>query len=283
MNVIEIKKYIEQLFIDDYFFNNHCYIVGGFVRDILLGNSPKDIDIIVDKHHGSLKLALMIYDKLSSFVSKPRRLGNYPIWQITFISGKFKGENIEIAESMTEIFPNNLSRQRIVKYASLKEDIYRRDFTINSLLMKFNKGETIESIIDISNYGLNDLLYNKIIRCIPNINAEEILYADPLRILRAIRFSIRYNYNIDEKTLEAMKKVANRINILSSERIYEELKLIGSYKKGILKCIIILNKIDALKYIFPEIEKLKYIKQAPDIRLIHVEGSKYHCKNFESI
>ena len=128
MKIIEIKHYIEKLFINDYFFNNHCYIVGGFVRDILLKNEPKDLDIVVDKHYGSLKLGLMIYNAIPTEVTKPRRLGNYPIWQLTFISGKFKGESIEIAETMSEEFPDNLSRQRDVKFSSLKDDFESEDF-----------------------------------------------------------------------------------------------------------------------------------------------------------
>jgi tRNA nucleotidyltransferase/poly(A) polymerase len=190
-------------------------------------------------------------------------------------------ESIEIAETMSEEFPDNFSRQRDVKFSSLKDDIYRRDFTINSLLMKFNCGENINSIIDISGYGIKDLLENKIIRCIPQVDTEEILYVDPLRILRAIRFSIRYNYNIDEKTLAIMKKIGNRINILSKERIYDEIKNIGKYKKGIYKLILLLDEIDCLKYIFPEVYKLKFVMQSPDIRMIHMEGSEYYCKNFE--
>lgn len=282
MNALQIKHFIEKIFVDDYFFNNHCYIVGGFVRDILLGIAPKDIDILVDVEDGSFKLASMIYDKLSDIITEPRRLGNYPIWQLTFIHGEFKGESIEIAEAMMEEFPDVESRQRIVKFASLKEDIYRRDFTINSLLMKFNCGESVESVIDISNYGINDLK-NGIIRCIPQVNAEEILFADPLRILRGIRFSIRYGYDIDENTYNAMKKVKNRINILSVERILSELENICKERKGLLKCILLLDKLEMLDLIFPEVEHLKYIKQSPDIRMIHMEGSEYYCKNFESM
>ena len=278
-----IKEKIEKIFSTNKFINEHCYIVGGFVRDILLGNNPKDIDIVVDKHYGSLKLGLMIYKALSKEVTKPRRLGNYPIWQLTFIHGELAGESIEIAETMTEVFPDDNSRQRKVNFSLLKEDIYRRDFTINSLLMKFNKGNSINAVIDISGYGIKDLLENHVIRCIPGIDFKDIFYADPLRILRAIRFAIRYNWDIEENTFKAMQLVKNRINILSKERILNELKIISTYEYGLLKAVLILNKLDALKLIFPEVDKLKYIKQAPDSRNIHMEGSIYKCKNFESM
>jgi poly(A) polymerase len=280
---ILIKEKIEQLYPDNKFINEHCYIVGGFVRDILLGIQPKDIDIVVDKHYGSLKLGLMIHKAISKEITKPRRLGNYPIWQLTFISGELAGESIEIAESMTEEFPDISTRQRIVKYASLKDDIYRRDFTINSLLMKFNKGNNIGSIVDISDYGLKDLLENKLIRCLPNINPEDIFYADPLRIIRAVRFSIKYDWEIEKTTFQAMKNVKDRINILSKERILSELKNICQYEYGLLKAILLFDKLEILELIFPEVAALKNIKQAPDSRNIHLEGSIYKCKNFVSI
>lgn len=280
---ILIKEKIESLFPNNKFLNEHCFIVGGFVRDILLSNNPKDIDIVVDKHFGSLKLALMIWKAVPQEITKPRRLGNYPIWQLTFLTGELAGESIEIAESMTESFPDKHSRQRIVKYASLKDDIFRRDFTINSLLMKFNCKDLYDSIIDLcGGYGLSDLLDNQLIRCIPGTNYDEIFFADPLRILRAIRFSIKYQWEIEAKTLQAMKNTKDRINILSRERILSELKNISQYEYGLLKAIRLLDKIDAIGLIFPEVEKLKYIKQSPDGRYIHMEGSIYNCKNFEN-
>lgn len=275
-----IKEKIEQLYPNDTFINEHCYVVGGFVRDIILGNQPKDIDIVVDKHYGSLKLGLMLHKAMPKEITKPRRLGNYPIWQLTFISGELEGESIEIAETMTEEFPDTSTRQRIVKYASLKDDIYRRDFTINSLLMKFNKGTNLDSIVDISGYGLKDLLKNKLIRCMPDVNAEDIFYADPLRIIRAVRFSIKYDWKIEKETFKAMKKVKDRINILSKERILSELKNISQYEYGLLKAILLFDELEILELIFPEVAHLKNIKQAPDGRFIHLEGSMFKCKHY---
>lgn len=280
MSILDLKHEIENKLSNNSFFLNHCFIVGGFVRDILMNKEPKDMDIVVDEEHGSLKLALKIHQAFKSETISPRRLGKYPIWQITFIDGKYKGTSLEIAETMSETFPDKFSRQRLTKYSDLKADIFRRDFTINSLLMKFCKDETINSIIDISQYGIDDILTNHVIRCIPSINAEKILSADPLRILRGIRFSIRFGWEIEKNTFDAMKNVKDRINILSAERIRNELEIISQYPKGLMKCILILNKLDALKIIFPEVDHLKTIIQAPDERNIHLEGSEFYCKNF---
>ena len=280
MDILKLKNRIEAELNDDEFFRNHCFIVGGFVRDILMGFVPKDMDIVVDVEHGSLKLALKLHNIFKEETVYPRRLGKYPIWQLAFIKGEFAGESIEIAETMSEEFPDKFSRQRMVKFSLLEDDIKRRDFTINSLLMKFCCGEGIDSIIDYSGYGIDDIRKNKVIRCIPSVSAIEILSADPLRILRAVRFSVRFGWKIEDNTFKAMKEVKDRINILSSERILKELELISKYSYGLLRAVMILDKIDALGIIFPEVEYLKNIKQAPDERNIHLEGSEFYCKNF---
>ena len=91
---------------------------------------------------------------------------------------------------------------------------------------------------------------------------------------------LTFGWEIEKNTFNAMKKVKDRINILSAERIRNELEIISQYPKGLMKCILILNKLDALKIIFPEVDHLKTIIQAPDERNIHLEGSEFYCKNF---
>ena len=252
-------------------FKNHVYIVGGYVRDFVMNIEPKDLDLVVDIKNGNIQFANAIKKIYSNITTNPIKLGAYPIRQIQFID---LNETIEIADTMKETFPDKFSRQRNVVFASLKEDINRRDFTINSLLLDL----TTNNIIDLVG-GINDIK-NKIIRCNSNVNPEEIFSADPLRILRGVRFSVKYGFQIEEKTFNAMKKVGERITILSNERIYAELKNIYKVKKGLKNAIILMDKLDILKYIFPEVNHLKTIYQAPDSRLIHLEGSEYTCKNF---
>ena len=232
---------------------------------------PKDLDLVIDIPKGNIAFANAIKNTYPDITTNPIKLGAYPIRQIQFTD---VNETIEIADTMTETFPDKFSRQRDVIFASIEKDIERRDFTINSLLFDL----TSNKIVDLAN-GINDIKH-KIIRCNSNVNPEEIFSADPLRILRGIRFSVKYGFNIEEKTFNAMKNAGERINILSNERIYSELKNICKVKKGLKNAVILMDKLDILKYIFPEVDHLKTIYQAPDSRLIHLEGSKYKCKNF---
>lgn len=252
-------------------FKNHVYIVGGYVRDFVMNIESKDLDLVIDLNKGNIDFANAIKKTYSDITTNPIKLGAYPIRQIQFTD---LNETIEIADTMKETFPDKFSRQRNVVFASLKDDIDRRDFTVNSLLLDL----TTNNIIDLVG-GINDIK-NGIIRCNSNVNPEEIFSADPLRILRGIRFSVKYGFQIEEKTFNAMKKVGERITILSNERIYTELKNICKVKKGLKNAIILMDKLDILKYIFPEVDHLKSIYQAPDSRLIHLEGSEYTCKNF---
>lgn len=270
-NLDEVKNRIINVINIHEQFKNHVYIVGGYVRDFVMNIEPKDLDLVIDIPKGNIAFANAIKNTYPDITTNPIKLGAYPIRQIQFTD---INETIEIADTMTETFPDKFSRQRDVIFASIEKDIERRDFTINSLLFDL----TSNKIVDLAN-GINDIKH-KIIRCNSYVNPEEIFSADPLRILRGIRFSVKYGFNIEEKTFNAMKNVGERINILSNERIYSELKNICKVKKGLKNAIILMDKLDILKYIFPEVDHLKTIYQAPDSRLIHLEGSKYTCKNF---
>ena len=270
-NLDEVKNRISNVINIHEQFKNHVYIVGGYVRDFVMNIEPKDLDLVIDIPKGNIAFANAIKNTYPDITTNPIKLGAYPIRQIQFTD---VNETIEIADTMTETFPDKFSRQRDVIFASIEKDIERRDFTINSLLFDL----TSNKIVDLAN-GINDIKH-KIIRCNSNVNPEEIFSADPLRILRGIRFSVKYGFNIEEKTFNAMKNVGERVNILSNERIYSELKNICKIKKGLKNAIILMDKLDILKYIFPEVDHLKTIYQTPDSRLIHLEGSKYTCKNF---
>lgn len=252
-------------------FKNHVFAVGGYVRDKVMGITPKDLDLVVDVYNGNKIFANLIRQEYPEVTTTPIPLGAYPIRQIQFTD---INEIIEIADTMSEEFPDIYSRQRQVKFASLIEDIYRRDFTINSMLIDLSTNELIDLV-----HGKDDI-NRKVINCNPNINPEEIFSADPLRIIRAIRFAVKYNFLISDNVQQAIKEIGERITILSNERIYAELKNICNVKLGLYHAIQLMEKLDILKYIFPEVDHLKTIRQAPDSRLIHLEGSKFTCKNY---
>ncbi len=272
-NIDEVIYRIKSVISNNICFKNHVYIVGGYVRDIINNKEAKDIDLVTDIKRGNIKLANLIYNNFHNVSTIPIKLGHYPIQQFQFID---LDETIEIADTMSETFPNQYSRQRNVKFASLENDILRRDFTVNSLLINLSN----DKIIDLTNYGIDDI-HNGIIRCNPNVDINEILSADPLRILRGIRFAVTLGWKIEEKTFNAMKECGYRINIISNERILAELRKIAIVPYGILQAVELMNKLDILQYIFPEVNNLKYIYQAPDSRKIHLEGSSISCLDYE--
>ena len=229
-NLDEVKNRIINVINMHEQFKNHVYIVGGYVRDFVMNIEPKDLDLVIDIPKGNIAFANAIKNTYPDITTNPIKLGAYPIRQIQFTD---VNETIEIADTMSETFPDKFSRQRDVIFETIEKDIERRDFTINSLLFDL----TSNKIVDLAN-GINDIKH-KIIRCNSNVNPEEIFSADPLRILRGIRFSVKYGFNIEEKTFNAMKNVGERINILSNERIYSELKNVCKVKKGLKNAIIL--------------------------------------------
>jgi poly(A) polymerase len=274
-------------------FNGKTFFVGGCVRDYFRNQPAHDVDIVIDMKNGSKELAEYIFNFVNTNINKniitvPFQLGHYPIYSITFkedftlynVDYKFKDMTIEIADTMNEAFPDENSRQREVQYGTLEEDIYRRDFSINS------------GLIDVVSFEFKDLtenktimqdLKNKIIRC----NKDSIEYIDsifmndPLRILRGIVFAVRFNFEIDSIVKERMIKNVNRLNIISRERINAEIKKALNVQQGAYKLVKLLNEIHALEIVFPGIERLKSVYQcnknedgtfSPDVRKIHMEG-----------
>lgn len=187
-----------------------AYIIGGYVRDLLIGKTTCDIDICTNATHKDL---------IAIFPSGTTHLGS--------LAFKIKEYHFEITTYREEITYEN---RKPIKYNyknSLIDDLKRRDFTINTICMN-SKGE----IIDILN-GTKDL-NNLEIKMIGDINKK--LQEDPLRIMRAIRFSTVLNFNLEPNLYKGLKKYAKLILTLSNTRIKEELDkiLLSNYsKKGL--------------------------------------------------
>lgn len=270
----EIRILFKNIFKDNELFNN-IYFVGGCVRDYIRNESPKDIDIVVNKEFGSLKFVMLLHNLFKNETTIPYKLGNYPIRSISFKENvvfknrkyNVSGLDIEVAETMTESFLNSNSRQRNVTYTdSLSDDVFRRDFSINSGLMNLN-GE----LIKISKTFEHDIK-NGIIKCNDGIDKDKIFSDDPLRCLRAATFSARFNWEIDKDTMDAIRKNAYRIKIVSVERIMKEIIKVVKIRFGLYRLILCLDKLDLLQYIFPDINNQKNVSQQPDTRRIHLEG-----------
>lgn len=202
--------------------NFNAYIIGGFVRDKLLGINSYDVDIVTNATPK---------DIISLFNVSPKNATNYGTIKIVKENYRF-----DIATFRKEL--SYKGRKPEVEYIdNLKDDIIRRDFTINTIAMNKN-GE----IIDYLN-GIKDL-QNKVIKSVDDASLK--IHEDPLRILRALRFSIILDFKLDDYLLNEIKDNLDLIDTLSKNRIKEELDKILICKNA-LKGLDFLNKIGILK------------------------------------
>ncbi|RIA09095.1 tRNA nucleotidyltransferase (CCA-adding enzyme) [Flavobacteriaceae bacterium MAR_2010_72] len=234
-----------------------AYVIGGFVRDVLLErNSRKDIDIVAIG--SGIALAKQVANNL------PYR----PKVQVfkTYGTAMLRYNNIEIefVGARKESYTEN-SRNPVVENGTLEDDQNRRDFTINALAISLNE-TTYGDLLDPFN-GLNDL-EKKIIKTPLN---PDITYSDdPLRMLRAIRFASQLNFKIEQESLKAITRNKERIKIITNERISVELnKILSSETPSV--GFVLLERTGLLDLILPELTALKGIDE--------VEGQR-HKDNF---
>lgn len=201
-------------------FENHVFLVGGCVRDLLLKIPCKDVDICVDIKNGGMLFANYMAMKHQCYVA-----GTNPVVFETYGTAKFqlykneelKDIDIECVQTRKEQYHKE-SRNPDTVYGTIQEDAKRRDLTINSLYYNIST----EKVHDYNN-GLDDLV-NQVIKTPtdPDITFND----DPLRILRVIRFSTRFGWGIEKNTWLGMIKNAHRIKIISQERISDEISKI---------------------------------------------------------
>lgn len=206
---------------------DHLFSVGGFVRDFQINRESHDLDLMVTIQGGSEKLAREFKNRFKDQITSPVQMGAiYPIWSFEFKTGEFQGLKVDIADSQKEMFPKNDERQRIASFGTFDEDIQRRDFTVNMLARDL----TTDQIIDQSGVGQQDL-QDKILRAHPQVDASKILSDDPLRILRAVRFACTHDFKIEQTLFKKMQEQAQRIEIVSAERILQELTKMSASSK----------------------------------------------------
>ncbi|SFN57349.1 HDIG domain-containing protein [Algoriella xinjiangensis] len=237
--------------------NQETYVVGGFVRDYLLNRGQKkDIDFVTVGN--GILLAKELSNKLgnTSQVSVFKRFG----------TAMFKYNNIELefVGARKESYSED-SRKPHVEDGTLEDDQKRRDFTINTLAISMNK-DTFGELLDPFN-GVEDL-ENKILRTPlePNVTYSD----DPLRMMRAIRFAAQLGFEIEEASFQAIIDNADRINIVSFERVMDEFQKIMMTDKPSVG-LLLLEQSGLLQHILPELIALKGIEE--------VEGQK-HKDNF---
>lgn len=217
----------------------HVYAVGGSVRDYAYGRNYgnliprvifhrdiKDIDLVIDLPNGGIELANWLYDNgythghvvtYEHYGTAMFRLKEYP------------EEELEAVQTRKECYRDMESRNPETAFGTIQDDCQRRDFTYNALYMDV----VTKEIHDFNGYSLEDLQDNVLRTC---GDPDIIFTEDPLRIMRAVRFACRYRSEIEDKTLFAISKYASRLNIISRERIHDELNKIllsGDAGRGI--------------------------------------------------
>lgn len=219
-----------------------CFLIGGFVRDKIMGRPTKDADFVC--LGDGLKLAKHASEKFNP-VPKVNYFKN-------FGTAHFKmsdGFDLEFVGARKESYRSD-SRNPEVAPGTIVEDQNRRDFTINALAISFNEND-FGMLVDPFN-GVQDI-ENKIIKT--PLDPAQTFIDDPLRMMRAIRFASQLNFIIAEETFEAIRLNAERIKIISQERISEELnKIILSEKPSV--GFKLLYDSGLLQFIFPQMVDL---------------------------
>ena len=227
-----------------------CYVVGGYVRDIILERPSKDIDVVVVSPHETspgIKLAQALAKELGkgAHVSVFRNFGTAQL--------KWHEHEVEFVGARRESYHRE-SRKPIVEDGTLDDDLHRRDFTINALAVCLNEAK-FGHFIDLFD-GLLDLEDGIIATPLdPDITFSD----DPLRMLRCIRFATQLRFEIEEETAEALKRNAERIKIISQERIIDELNKIMMTPTPSIG-FIELSRSGLLPIILPEVAALEGVE-----------------------
>ena len=221
-----------------------CYVVGGYVRDLFLERPSNDIDVVV------VGSGIQVASELKAILGKKAHLSvfrNFGTAQV-----KYKNIEVEFVGARKESYSHD-SRKPIVEDGTLEDDQNRRDFTINAMAVCLNKarfGELVDP------FGGIDDLWDGIIRT--PLDPDVTFSDDPLRMMRCVRFATQLNFFIEDETFEALERNAERIKIISGERIEEELNKImmtATPSKGFIE----LYRCGLLQLILPELVALDVV------------------------
>jgi len=244
-------------------YEGKVFLAGGAVRDELMGIDANDLDFVINLEDGGAKFAEWATKKIGNY-----KKGSNPVTYETYGTAKFnlvgvehKGfklddMDIDCVMPRTEEYEDG-SRKPKVDSGSLKDDVDRRDFTTNSLLKNLSTGE----ILDLTGMGKQDIK-DGVVRT--PLDPNVIFSEDPLRMLRAVRFTMKYNWKLPLFMIKALKNNASKLKQISVERVQEELnKMLMTDSPD--RAIKLLQITGLSKYVFPELD-----------RLIKLEQNKYH-------
>ena len=223
-----------------------CYVVGGYVRDLFLERPSNDIDVVVVGSGIGMAEGLKQRLGKKAHISVFRNFGTAQV--------KYKGLEIEFVGARKESYSHD-SRKPVVENGTLEDDQNRRDFTINALAVCLNKDRFGELVDPFG--GLDDL-EDGIIRT--PLDPDITFSDDPLRMLRCIRFAAQLNFFIEDETFDALARNADRIRIISGERVQEELNKImmtATPSKGLVE----LYRCGLLPRLLPELTALDIVEK----------------------
>lgn len=233
-----------------------CYVVGGYVRDLFLERPSNDIDVVV------VGSGIQVASELKNILGKKAHLSVFKNFGTAQV--KYRDTEVEFVGARKESYSHD-SRKPIVEDGTLEDDQNRRDFTINAMAVCLNK-DRLGELVDP--FGGVDDLWDGIIRTPldPNITFSD----DPLRMMRCVRFATQLNFFIDDETFAALERNAERIKIISGERIAEELNKIMMTKTP-SKGFVDLHRCGLLQLIMPELTAMD---------IVDVKNGRAHKNNF---
>lgn len=241
--------------------NLETYVVGGFVRDSIMGRKSTDIDIV------TIGSGILLAEEISKVIPHPTKVSVFKNFGTAMIHYTFDNKfwQIEFVGARKESYRKD-SRKPIVEDGTLEDDQNRRDFTINAMAISLNE-KTFGNLLDPFD-GVLDIK-RQIIRT--PLDSDITFSDDPLRMLRCIRFATQLNFSIMPSTFDAIERNKERIKIISQERITEELnKMILAEKPS--NAFRLLDNCGLLDIIFPELVALKGVESV---------GERTHKDNFK--
>jgi len=247
-------------------FKNKVFLAGGSPRDMQLGMTPKDLDVVVK---GDVNAGIDFANWATKEIGNHKEGSNpvvYPTYgtaKFTFKGVTFKGHDLSeidveaVAPRKEKYTPGNRKPQ--VSGGELEDDVHRRDFTVNSLLHDLTTGETL----DLTGMGKDDIKAG-IVRT--PLDPDVIFSDDPLRILRAARFTAKYNWKLPMFMLRSIKRNAAQLTNISKERIHDETNkmLLTDYP---FKAFRILQILGLMKYVFPSLDGVDLTHMKDEITL----------------